>query len=44
MQHQDILFISRARKIQPTDNQDYRQQKIEKELDYTNLEDLLEYI
>ena len=40
--HQDIKF--RTKWAQTTDNQDNRQQKIGKELDPTNLEDLPEYI
>ena len=43
-QHQDIYFMLRNRKAQSTDNQDNRQQEIEKELDPTNSEDLPEYI
>ena len=44
IQHQDILFTSKTRRIQPTDNQDKEHQEIEKELNLTNPEDLLEYI
>ena len=44
MQYQNILFTSRTRRLQPIDNQNKEQQDIEKELDLTNLKDLLEYI
>ena len=43
-QYQNISFISRTRRIQLIDNQDQEQQKIGKEPDLTNLEDLPEYI
>ena len=43
-QHQDIFFILRNRRVQPTDNQDNEQQEIGKEPDPTNPEDLPEYI
>ena len=40
--HQDISF--RNRRIQLIDNQNQEQQEIDKELDLTNLKDLLKYI
>ena len=43
-QHQNIPFISKNRRIQPTNDQDNKQQEIEKEPDPTNPEDLPEYI
>ena len=42
--HQDILFTSKYWRIQAKDKQDKEQQKIGKELDPTNLEDLPDYI
>ena len=42
--HQDILFISRTRILQPTEDTDEKHQEIGKETDSTNLEDLSEYI
>ena len=42
--HQNIIVMSRIQKLQPIDNKDREQQDIEKELDSTNLENLLEYI
>ena len=44
IQYQDIYFMSKNRKAQLMDNQDNRQQEIEKEPDLTNPEDLPEYI
>jgi len=38
------LFTSRTRRIQLTNNQDQGQQEIEKKPDFTNSEDLPEYI
>jgi len=38
------LFISKTRRIQPTDNKDKGQQEIEKEPDLTNPEKFPEYI
>ena len=40
--HQDITF--KTKRIQATESQDKDQQEIGKELDQTNLENLLEYI
>jgi len=42
--HQDILFISRTRILQPTEDIDKKHQEIGKEIDSTNLEGLSEYI
>ena len=42
--YQDITFISRIWKSQSIDNKDKEQQKIRKEPDPTNPEDLPEYI
>jgi len=38
------LFISKTKRIQPTDDKDKGQQEIEKEPDLTNPENLPEYI
>jgi len=38
------MFTSRMWRLQPIDDKNKEQQKIEKELNPTNLEDLLEYI
>ena len=38
------MFISRAKRIKPTKETDKEYQQIGKELDLTNLENLLEYI
>ena len=43
-QHQNIYFMLKNRKVQSMDNQDNRQQDIEKESDPTNPENLPEYI
>ena len=44
IQHQDIYFMLKNRKVQSMDNQDNGQQEIGKEPDPTNPEDLPEYI
>ena len=44
IQHQDILFISKNRILQPIEDMDKEHQEIGKEPDQINLEDLLEYI
>jgi len=38
------MFTSRIWRLQPIDDKNKEQQEIEKELNLTNLEDLLEYI
>ena len=42
--HQDISFTFRNQRIQAMDNNNKEQQKIGKELDLTNPEDLSDYI
>jgi len=44
IQHQDIIFISRTRKIKPMEEIDNGHQEISKEPDLTNLEDLFTQI
>ena len=44
IQHQNIIFISKTKRIQLTEDIDKEYQEIDKKLDLTNLEDLLEYI
>ena len=44
IRYQDITFTSRIQRLQPTDNKDKKQQNIGKELDLTNLENLIDYI
>ena len=44
IQYQNILFTSRTRRIQLTNNQDQGQQEIEKKSDFTNPGNLPEYI
>ena len=43
-QYQDIMFISRTRRLQPMEDMDKKHQEIGKEPDFTNPEDLPEYI
>ena len=44
IQHQDIAFTSRTKRLKILEETDNRHQKIGKELDLTNPKDLLEYI
>ena len=44
IQHQNIVFILRTRKIKLTEEMDKEYYEIRKESNLTNLEDLLEYI
>ena len=44
IQHQDIIFTSRTRRIKPMEEMDNGHQEISKKPDLTNPEDLLKYI
>ena len=44
IRYQNIMFTSRIWRLQPIDDKNKEQQEIEKELNLTNLENLLEYI
>ena len=44
IQYQNIVFTSRTKKMKILEETDKEHQEIDKELDPTNLEDLLEYI